>query len=115
RALGRPTLIHIRRKIIPSFILWQVPERTGYSVAYSRLRRMASVGEGGTGEPEIPFRFIPAMVAGLAYYLAAKSKDPMVMQRVPVLKAAYEEQFTLAGDEDRDRASVRWVPWGYQV
>jgi hypothetical protein len=53
------------------------------------------------------------MVAGVAYYLAAKSKDPDAVQRVPMLKAAYEEQFTLASDEDRDRAPVRWVPWGY--
>jgi hypothetical protein len=112
---GRPTIIHIRRRIIPSFILWQVPENnTNYQVAYLRLRRMASVGQGGTGSPEIPFRFVPAMIAGLAYYLAAKSKDADVMQRVPMLKAAYEEQFTLASDEDRDRASVKWVPWGYQ-
>jgi hypothetical protein len=113
---GRPTLIHVVRKITPSFVVWQVPPNTTapYSVAYLRLRRMASVGQGGTGTPEIPFRFIPAMVAGLAYYLAAKSKDQDVLQRVPMLKAAYEEQFTLAGDEDRDRASVKWVPWGYR-
>jgi hypothetical protein len=75
---------------------------------------MASVGQGGAGVPEIPFRFVPAMVAGLALYLALKSTDPGAQQRVPLLKAAYEEQFTMASDEDRDRASVRWVPWGYQ-
>jgi|SRR5215813_4660201 len=111
---GRPTIIHIRRRIQPSFVLWQTPDRAGYSVVYSRLRRMASVGAGGTGSPELPFRFVPAMIAGLAYYLALKSPDPAASARIPGLKAAYEEQFVLAGDEDRDRASVRWVPWGYQ-
>lgn len=113
-SLGRPTIVRIQRRIHPSVILWQVPERDGYSLAYSRLRRMASVGAGGTGEAELPFRFIPAMTAGLAYYLALKSPKPEAMQKVPVLKAAYEEQFTLASDEDRDRASLRWVPWGYE-
>jgi hypothetical protein len=111
---GRPTIVHIRRKIIPTFVLWQVPDRDAYyQVAYSRLRRMASVGQGGTGQPELPFRFVPAMIAGVAFYLAMKSTDPNAQQRVPMLKAAYEEQFTLASDEDRDRASVKWVPWSY--
>jgi hypothetical protein len=112
---GRPTVIHIRRLIHPTFVLWQVPDRAGYQLAYSRLRRMASVGTGGTGSPELPFRFIPAMIGGLAYYLALKSTDPGAQQRVPMLKAAYEEAFTMAGDEDRDRAPVRWHPWGYPI
>ena len=64
--------------------------------------------------PEIPWRFVPAMVAGLAFYLALKSKDPNVAQRVETLKGAYEEQFQLASDEDRDRAAFHFVPGGYQ-
>lgn len=113
---GRPTTIHIKRLIHPSFLLWPVPDRDDYyQVVYARLRRMASVGSGGAGQPELPFRFLPAMIAGLAFYLALKSTDPVAQQRVPMLKAAYEEQFTLASDEDRDRASVRWVPWSYRI
>jgi hypothetical protein len=84
-------------------------------MVFARLRRMASVGTGGTGQPELPFRFVPAMIAGLAFYLALKSTDPAAQQRVQVLKMAYEEQFQLASDEDRDRASVRWVPWSYRT
>lgn len=113
---GRPTMIHIKRRIHPSFLLWAVPDRNSYyQVAYSRLRRMASVGSGGAGQPELPFRFVPAMIAGVALYLALKSTDPGAQQRVPILKAAYEEQFMLASDEDRDRASIRWVPWSYRI
>lgn len=113
---GRPTVIHIKRRISPSVLLWQVPNRDNYyQLVYSRLRRMGSVGAGGTGQPELPFRFVPAMIAGVAFYLAMKSTDPGAQQRVPMLKAAYEEQFTLASDEDRDRASVKWVPWSYQI
>jgi hypothetical protein len=114
--VGRPTIIHIRRLIHPTFILWQVPDREPYyKLAYARMRRMYSVGPGGTGAPDLPFRFLPAMIAGVAYYLALKSTDPNALQRVPMLKAAYEEQYTLAGDEDRDRASVKWVPWSYHI
>lgn len=113
---GRPSTILIRRNITPSFVLWPVPSRDNYyQVVYSRLRRMASVGAGGTGQPDMPWRFLPAMIAGLAFYLALKSTDPGAQQRVPMLKAAYEEQFTLASDEDRDRASVKWVPWNYSI
>jgi hypothetical protein len=113
---GRPTSIYISRLIQPSVFLWPVPDRDNYyQLIFARLRRMASVGTGGTGQPELPFRFVPAMVAGLAFYLALKSTDPGAQQRVPMLKAAYEEQYTLAGDEDRDRASVRWVPWRYSI
>ena len=114
-ASGRPTIIHIRREINPYFYVWMVPPSTpSYQVVYWRLRRMKSVGVGGTGVPEIPWRFVPAMVAGLAFYLALKSKDPNVAQRVETLKGAYEEQFQLASDEDRDRAAFHFVPGGYQ-
>jgi hypothetical protein len=112
---GRPTIIYIRRTIHPTFILWEVPNQDGYSLRYARLRRLAGVGQGGAGVPEVPFRFVPALTAGLAYYLALKSTDPNAMQRIATLKTFYEEQFTLASDEDRDRAPVRWVPWGYPL
>ena len=114
---GRPTAIHIKRRIPPSFLLWKVPDANyaQYQLVYSRLRRMASVGAGGTGSPDLPFRFLPAMIAGVAYYMALKSPDPNAFGRVPMLKAAYEEAYTLAGDEDRDRASVKWRPWDYSV
>ncbi|MBA0084204.1 MAG: hypothetical protein HRJ53_04340 [Acidobacteria bacterium Pan2503] len=114
---GRPTVIHVKRRIPPSFLLWQTPDANyaQYQVIYSRLRRMASVGTGGTGSPDMPFRFLPAMIAGVAYLMALKSSDPNAFGRAPLLKAAYEEAFTLAGDEDRDRASVKWRPWNYSI
>lgn len=115
-AQGRPTIVHIKRRIPPSVLVWPVPPvASTFQLIYSRLRRMASVGSGGTGTPELPFRFIPAMIAGLAYYLALKSTDPSAMSRVTALKGMYEEQFTLASDEDRDRASVKWHPWNYSI
>jgi hypothetical protein len=115
-APGRPTILNMRREIHPYFRVWMVPPAGGvtYHLLYWRLRRMQSVGAGGAGVAEIPWRFIPAMIAGLAYYLALKSKDPQALQRAPILKAAYEEQFMLASDEDRDRAAFRFVPGGYE-
>jgi len=114
-AAGRPTILNMRRAIHPYFRIWMVPPTAGaYQILYWRLRRMQPLGAGGLAQSEIPWRFVPAMIAGLAYYLALKSKEPQAMQRVPILKAAYEEQFTLASDEDRDRAAFRFVPGGYE-
>ena len=113
-AQGRPSVINIRRAIAPYFIVWQVPDNTNvYTVVYWRLRRLLPLGTGGTGQPDIPWRFVPAMTAGLAFYLALKSKDPKALARVEMLKAEYVEQFGLASDEDRDRASFHFIPGGY--
>jgi hypothetical protein len=48
-------------------------------------------------------------VAGLAYYLSLKLPN-MDMNRAVGLKADYEQQFQLAADEDREKASIRFVP-----
>jgi hypothetical protein len=60
---------------------------------------------------DVPFRFVPCLVAGLAYHVALKSQKPEVRANIPSLKQIYEEQYDLAASEDRDRASVRFVPW----
>lgn len=115
-ATGRPSILNMRREVRPYFRIWMVPPASGptYQLVYWRLRRMQSVGAGGAGQAEIPWRFIPAMIGGLAYYMALKSKEPQALQRAPLLKQAYEEQFTLASDEDRDRAAFRFTPGGYE-
>jgi hypothetical protein len=58
---------------------------------------------------DMPFRFMPALIAGLAYYVAMKKTS--AIDRVSGLKAIYEEQWQLAADEDRTRASFRFVPF----
>jgi hypothetical protein len=94
---------------LPTVNVWPAPDQSNfYTFVYYRLRRIQDAGNGVTVE-DIPFRFIPCMVAGLAYYLSMKL--PMVMpDRIQMLKADYEQQFQLAADEDREKASVRFVP-----
>jgi hypothetical protein len=94
---------------LPTVNVWPAPDQsTFYTFVYYRLRRIQDAGNGVTIE-DIPFRFIPAMVAGLAYYMSVKlpGVDP---NRIQMLKADYEQQFQLAADEDREKASVRFVP-----
>ena len=107
---GRPIRIYVDRQITPKFTVWPVPDASQqYTLVYWRLRRIQDAGSPGTNTMDMPFRFMPALVAGLAYNLAMKS--PGAEARVPALKAVYEEQFQLAADEDRSRASVRFLPY----
>ena len=110
-APGRPSIVTVLRHIQPSVYLWMVPDRANYwELHLSRLKRMAQLAAGGAGQPEIPFRFLNAIIAGLAYHMALKAKDPAAAQKLQFLKADYEEQYDLAAAEDRDRASVFLVP-----
>jgi hypothetical protein len=94
----------------PNIAVWPTPNAPGnqYTFVYYRLRRIQDAGT-GIKTQDIPFRFIPCMVAGLAYQLSTKlpGVDP---NRSVMLKAEYEQQFQLAADEDRDKAPVRFVP-----
>ena len=95
---------------LPSINVWPTPNSPGdqYMFVYYRMRRIQDAG-GGTSVQDIPFRFIPCMVAGLASQLSMKLEgvDPM---RIQALKMDYEQQFQMAADEDRDKAPLRFVP-----
>ena len=94
---------------LPTVNVWPTPEQSDYyQFVYYRMRRIQDAGNGVNVE-DIPFRFIPCMVAGLAAYLSIKlpNIDPM---RIQMLRADYEASFQLAADEDREKASVRFVP-----
>lgn len=94
---------------LPTVNVWPAPEQSNYySFVYYRLRRIQDAGNGLTVE-DIPFRFIPCMVAGLAAYLAMKLPN-VSPDRIAMLRADYEAAFQLAADEDREKASVRFVP-----
>ena len=94
---------------LPTINVWPAPDQSNfYTFVYYRLRRIQDAGN-GVNIQDIPFRFIPCMVAGLAYYLAMKLPDVDPGRRAE-LKADYEQQFQLAADEDREKAAVRFVP-----
>ena len=95
---------------LPTINVWPTPNSPGdqYTFVYWRMRRVQDAGT-GTSINDIPFRFLPCMVAGLAYYLAVKSPavDP---NRVAFLQSDYEKQWDLASQEDREKAPIRFVP-----
>ena len=108
--IGRPLQVWIERTTTgPRLNLWPVPDTLQtYTLVYWRLRHMEDVGASAANTVDIPVRFIPAIIAGLA--LRTAIKKPELAQRVPSLKTEYEEQFLLASGEDRDRASLFVAP-----
>lgn len=118
-ATGRPIQVWFQRKTgatsaanviqYPQIHVWPKPDNSQtYTFVYWRLRRILDVGNGINGQ-DIPFRFLPCMVAGLAYYLSQKLPGVDSNRRME-LKMDYEQQFQLAADEDREKAPVRFVP-----
>jgi hypothetical protein len=95
---------------LPSINVWPTPNSPGdqYIFVYWRMRRLQDGGN-GVNIQDIPFRFIPCLVAGLAFYIAQK-KPEVSPDRVMFLKQEYEQQWLLASQEDREKAPDRFVP-----
>jgi hypothetical protein len=106
---GRPTQIFVQRLATSvTATLWPVPDLSTYSLTYYRLKGMDGMASGITGTADMPPRFVPALIAGLAFHMSMKKKE--AADRAPHLKREYEEQFALAAAEDSDRDSLYLVP-----
>ena len=116
-AQGRPIQVWINRQsgattptgvANPTINVWPSPDQDNYyTFVYWRLRRIQDAGNGDNTQ-DIPFRFLPCMVAGLAYHLSMKIPD--ALPRAQMLKGVYEELWQQAADEDREKASLRIAP-----
>lgn len=115
---GRPVQVWINRQsgatnslgVVqnPTINVWPTPNQNDfYTFVYYRMRRMQDAGTGITTQ-DIPFRMLPCLVSGLAYYLSLKIPDAVT--RIPMLKQDYEEQWLIASSEDREKASLRLAP-----
>jgi hypothetical protein len=120
-AQGRPIQVWINRQsgadypidgvANPQINVWPAPDQSNYyTFVYWRLRRLQDAGDGVTTQ-DIPFRFLPCLVAGLAYHLSLKV--PGALERSMSLKAQYEELWQQAADEDREKAPLRIAPRQY--
>ena len=116
-AQGRPIQVWINRQSgaqnlsniqYPNINVWPAPDQNNfYTFVYFRLRRIQDAGE-GIATQDIPFRMLPAMVAGLAYHLSLKI--PGALDRAVMLKGMYDEAWEQAADEDREKAPLRLAP-----
>ena len=120
-AQGRPIQVWINRQsgadypttgvANPQINVWPAPDQSNYyTFFYYRLRRIQDSGT-GINTQDIPFRFLPCLVAGLAYQLSLKIPD--ALERAPMLKQMYDEAWQQASDEDREKAPLRIAPRQY--
>jgi hypothetical protein len=102
---GRPSQFYYDRQIAPKISVWQVPDNSTDQLVYYYVRRIEDAGT-LQNTTDMPWRFYPCMVAGLAYYLAMKRAP----DRMGMLKAIYDEEFTRAAEEDEDRVPLKLQP-----
>jgi len=102
---GRPSQFYFDRQIDPVINLWTVPENSTDQLIYYYVRRIEDA-DALVNTTDMPFRFYPCMVAGLAYYMAMKRAP----ERVQLLKSVYEEEFQRAADEDEGRTPLKLQP-----
>ena len=108
---GYPIQIYIdRQQAAPVVHLYPVPDSAEtYTLFYYRIARIEDVGAPASNTLDLPARFLPCATAGLAYYLSIKHAEQP--ERVMALKSLYEEQWRFAAEEDREKSSVRFVPF----
>jgi len=102
---GRPSQYYYNRQTTPEINLWATPDSSSDTLVYYYIQRIEDA-DALVNTTDAPFRFLPCIVAGLAYYLAMK-KAP---ERIQLLKAVYEEEFQRAADEDEDRVPLKLQP-----
>jgi len=102
---GRPSQFWFNRQINPVINLWAVPENSTDQLIYYYVQRIEDA-DALVNTTDMPFRFYPCMVAGLAYYIAMKRAP----ERIQLLKSVYEEEFQRASDEDEDRVPLKLQP-----
>lgn len=101
---ARPSQFYVQRTNIPKVFFYPAADQN-YTFVYYRIRRIQDAGD-YTNDADVNFRFLPCLASGLAYYLSLK----FAPERASALKAIYDEDFTRAAMEDRDTASVQFVP-----
>lgn len=107
---GRPVQYTVSRATGgPSVIFWMVPDSAQtYTFYYTRLRRIQDAGSTPTLTVDIPYRYVPAIISGLAFMISQKRQEARVFS--PELKAAFEEQLALAQMADRERVDTYILP-----
>ena len=106
---GQPSQYYVDRQTTPTITLYQTPDATTYTyLHYYTLNRIEDAGAYGN-TADVPFRFMPCMISGLAFYLSLKYAP----DRTQTLKLYYEDELKRALDEDGQRTSVFISPASY--
>ncbi len=102
---ARPSQFFLDKLSTPTLKIWPAPENSTDILVFNKIVRMDDADK-AINTMDMPFRFYPCFVAGLAYYLSLK----IAPERTAQLKSIYEEEFRRAADQDEDRASFKIRP-----
>ena len=102
---ARPTQYFIDKQETPKIYLWPAPENSSDIIKMNQILRIEDA-DASVNDVQVPFRFYPCLVAGLAYYISQKRAP----ERMEALKAMYEDEFARALAQDESRASLMVKP-----
>jgi len=108
---GQPTQYFVQRfidKITVTLYLTPGSDQAGKFLNYYYVKRIQDAGD-YTNDADVPYRFVPCMIAGLAYYLAVKYSP----DRIQMLKMLYEDELNRALQEDGSSSSSFITPKTY--
>ena len=108
---GTPSQYYVQRfidKITVTLYLTPGSNEAGKFINYYYVKRIQDAGD-YTNDADVPYRFVPCMTAGLAYYLAIKNAP----DRVQMLKMLYEDELQRALQEDGSSSSTYISPKVY--
>ena len=106
---GRPTQFALDRQKIPIVHFWPAPETGTTDVFYYwRVRKLEDINA-SFQNPDIVYRYLPALTSGLAYYMGIK-RPAVDLNRINWLKADYEEKLQRAFESDAERVTMKLIP-----
>ena len=106
---GQPSQYYVDRQTRPTISLYLTPDANTYTfLKYYYIQRIQDAGS-YTNQTDLPYRFLPCMVSGLAFYLSQKYAP----ERVQPLKLLYEDELERALQEDGQRTSLYISPFTY--
>ena len=107
----QPTQYYVQRfidKVTITLYLTPGSSEAGNKLNYYYVKRIQDVGD-YTNATDVPYRFVPCMVSGLAFYLAQKYAP----ERVQAMKLYYEDELQRALAEDGSSSSAHITPKVY--
>jgi len=108
---GQPTQYFVQRlidRVTITLYLTPGSDQAGKFINYYYVKRIQDAGD-YTNDADVPYRFVPCMIAGLAYYLAVKFSP----DRIQMLKMLYEDELKRALEEDGSSSSSFITPKTY--
>ena len=104
---GRPSQYFVDKQLTPIIYLYPTPDDAD-TFRYKERKALEDI-TAATESVDIPNRFLPCAISGLAYYLSLK-RPQIEMQRRQELKMLYEEEFNRAMQDNREKVDLKITP-----